>query len=183
MIHVNSISDMCWTSHAASVGVLTGTLTATRGTRQRKLSLNRQKVCFPSLPPWTITVTHEATSVLTFSRKMNTLCAVVITQRTEAPASDTSDIAALCMDTFDFPQPFHHTSYHSKWENPLNLMPSLPLFTILHGTLMSVIDESERARVRESTCTPCLFLDSKVNGPRGPHLNWGSVRFFVSIKM
>lgn len=139
-----------------SLSVSTGTLTLNRGTRPRKRSLSRPKVHFSIVTFRSmdhVTITYEATFVLTISGKMKTLYAVIITTHGHIYL-----VWHVRMLTWERGPCLLHMR-RRIWTllslcrhaiTPLIRMMilSLPPFTILHGTHLSVYNESETAPAR-----------------------------------
>lgn len=168
------------------LSVPTGTLTVTRGTRPRKRSLSRPEVCFTIFTFRSmdhVTITHEATFVPTVSGKMKTLYAVIITTHghiyLEWHVRMLTEDRGPCL-LHMLLRIWTPLSLCCHAITPLIRMMilSLPLFTILHGTHLSVYNESERQHLH-ALFVPCLRRSMTTGGH-----TWakGSVCIFVSLK-
>lgn len=182
------------------VFVMTGTLTAIRGTRQRNPSQNKTSfscvsVCLPSWPPtsWTVTVANETQSVLTVPGEINTLYAVMLTHRhahnvlhhrmlSKEPASKSGwVITAFSVDAAEVVHSSHHAIFN-RIIGESSQPNSIPIFMILHGTPIYINAGLEREREHlHALFLPCLEKDDDF---QEPHLTELRISLsFVSIKI
>lgn len=135
-----------------------------------------------------VTITHEATSVLTVSGEKKTLSAVIIPTHghvhlvrriwklTEDGGPCLLHMLLKVLDTVEFVATPSHLLSGEKGETRPIWFCLFPLFTILHGTHLSVYNESERHHLH-ALFVPCLKRSMTTSG----HI-WakGSVCLFVS---